>query len=86
MLQLFGMFLVGVSDSLSLRWIKNILFVTHPENKSIHPSSLKLLQTFKNTFIQVFIFLILVPLSFLYFGYELIYIALSIMFLLLTYG
>ena len=85
-LQICGMFLIGLSDSLSLRWVKNILLVTHPKNKSIHPSSLRLLQTFKNTFIQVIIFLILFPLSFYYFGFELFYYIVGFIVLILTYG
>lgn len=39
----WGMFFIGFSDSISLYWLKSILFVKHPVNKNIHPSSLKLL-------------------------------------------
>lgn len=55
------MFTCGFFDSISLYWVRKILLVTHPKNKKIHPSSLELLSTFKNTFIQVFVFLIGLP-------------------------
>lgn len=80
------MFIVGLFDSISPRWIQNILMVTHPQNKEIHPSTLKLLNTFKETFIQVLIFLVCIPSAFRYFEYDIIASFLSILFLLLTYG
>lgn len=81
-----SMFLISFSDSISLYWIRKIVLVTHPANKKIHPSSLELLSTFKNTFIQVFVFLIGLPYLFRYFNQEFIASILSTFFLLLTYG
>lgn len=84
--QNLSMFLIGFTDSVSLYWVRKILLVTHPTNKKIHPSSLELLSTFKNTFIQVFVFLIGLPYLFRYFNQEFIATLLSTFFLLLTYG
>jgi hypothetical protein len=70
-----GMFLLGIRDSTSLLWIKNI-----------HPSSKKMIDCFKMAFIQVLFFMIGIPKLFQFFGFDLIYILLNLIFLLLTYG
>ena len=80
------MFLLGLRDSLSLYWVRKILLLTHPTTKDIHPSSLKLIATLKNTFIQVFVFLIGLPTICRLLGQDLIGQSLSILFLILTYG
>ena len=81
-----ALFLIGLSDSISLYWVRKILLVTHPTNKKINPSSLELLATFKNTFIQVFVFMVGLPWLFRYFNQEFIASLLSTFFLLLTLG
>lgn len=35
-----SMFICGFYDSISVYWIRKILFVTHPTTKKIHPLSL----------------------------------------------
>lgn len=79
-------FLCGLTDSVSLYWVRKILLVTHPTTKKIHPASLKLLATFKNTFVQVFVFLIGLPYLFKYLNQDVIAFILSSFFLPLTYG
>lgn len=79
-------FLCGFLDSISLYWIRKILLVTNPATKKIHPASLELLTTIKNTFIQIFVFMIGLPWIFRYFEQEVIAIILTSLFLPLTYG
>lgn len=84
--QIIGMFLTGIADSLSLQWIRRLVLATDKRSKKIHPSSWKIINTFKNTFIQVFVFLIGLPFFFRYIEQEEISFFLSILFLSLTYG
>lgn len=81
-----GMFLLGIRDSTSLLWIKNIMLYTDPRTLKIHPSSKKMIDCFKMAFIQVLFFMIGIPKLFQFFGFDLIYILLNLIFLLLTYG
>jgi len=81
-----GMFLLGIKDSTSLSWIKNIMFFTDPRTLAIHPSSKKMIDSFKLAFVQVILIMIGIPKLFQYFGFDIIYIALNLIFLLLTYG
>lgn len=79
-------FIIGLSDSLSPYWLKHILFVMNPMTKQIHPSSYKLIHTFKNAFIQVIVLLVGLPAILDYFNLDLTAKILKIMFLLLSYG
>lgn len=79
-------FLCGFLDSISLYWVRKILLLTHPVTKKIHPASLELLTTIKNTFIQIFVFMIGLPWIFRYFEQEVMAIILTSLFLPLTYG
>lgn len=82
----WSMFVLGMRDSLSLYWIRKVLLQTHPTTKNIHPSSLVLLATLKNTLIQVLVFLIGVPMIFRFFNQEILAQTFSYFFLILTYG
>ena len=84
--QWLSMFCLGLRDAISLYWVRKILLLTHPVNKNIHPSSLKLLSTLKNTFIQVFVFIIALPWLLRYLGQDVLAQIVSIFFLVLTYG
>ena len=84
--QWISMFCLGLRDSMSLYWVRKILLLTHPVNKNIHPSSFKLLSTLKNTFIQVFVFIIALPWLLRYLGQNMLAQIVSIFFLILTYG
>jgi len=81
-----GMFLLGVKDSTSLLWIKNIMLFTDPRTLKIHPSSKKMFDCLKLAFVQVIIFMIAIPKIFQFFGFDIIYMLLNGVFLLLTYG
>lgn len=85
-IQNLGMFLLGVRDSVSLSWIKKVLFYSDPQSKRIHPSSTKMLKSLQLSFFQVIFFLILLPKIFQLLGYPLIYIIIDTLFLILTYG
>jgi hypothetical protein len=82
----FGMFVQGFKDSIDFTWIREILLYTDPQTKKIHPSSKKLLHTIFQSLIQVGIFLIAIPYPLLYFGYNIAYNAVTIFFLILTFG
>lgn len=79
-------FFCGFLDSISLYWVRKILLVTHPTTKKIHPASLELLSTLKNTFIQVFVFLVALPWICRYFDQNVMAIILTSLFLPLTMG
>lgn len=82
----FYMFLCGFFDSISIYWLRKILFTVHPITKEVHPSSFKLLETFKNAFIQVIVLFICLPAILDYLEFDLIGNILQIIFLLLSYG
>lgn len=82
----FYLFLFGLSDSLSLYWIKKILFIVHPTTKKPHSSSFTLLKTFKDAFIQVIVLLLLLPALLDYIGLDIIGDIVGVVFLLLSYG
>lgn len=80
------MFLCGMFDSLSLYWVKKILFAVHPTTKATHPSSYRLMKTFKDAFIQVIFLFICLPSLLDWVGLDFLGNVLQIIFLLLSYG
>lgn len=58
--------LLGIRDSLSPDWLRNILFFTHPQTKEIHPESKKLFSSLYKTIVQVILIYILLPKIFEY--------------------
>lgn len=58
--------LLGVRDSLSLDWLRSILFYSHPKTGELHPESKKLLDSVYRTLVQVMLIYILLPLIFDY--------------------
>ena len=84
--EIAGLFLMGLRDSISLKWVQRILFFSKPGSNQIHPSSVKMLQILKNSLIQVLVFMIGLPYLFLWVGLSPVYYGLNALFLVLTYG
>lgn len=81
------LFALGIRDSISLKWLNKLVLRTHPTTKKIHPQSYTIINTLKQTFVQVVIFLIGIPAIFRYvFNQEAFASILGTFFLLLTYG
>lgn len=80
------MFICGMSDSISLYWVSKILFATHPITKVSHPSSFRLIKTFKDAFIQVIFLFICLPAILDFIGLDFIGNVVQVVFLLLSYG
>lgn len=84
--QLILMFICGMSDSMSVYWVRKILFAIHPIKKVTHPSSYKLIKTFKDAFVQVIFLFICLPTLLDFVGLNFIGKVLQVLFLLLSYG
>ena len=81
-----GMFLVGIRDSLSYEWIRQVLFCTDAQTRRRHPDSFVLFNSLKSAFLQVIIFIFCIPKLLNFMGIYYIAFALRSLFLLLSYG
>lgn len=80
-----GHFLIGLTDSLSLKWVTGILFYTDPQTHSIMKQSVKLQKTLGRSIIQAGVITTLIPLIVRWFGFEIFYWILKMLSLLFTY-
>lgn len=83
--------ILGVRDSLSFGWIKNVLLYSHPQTGELHPQSKKLLDTAFRTVVQVLLIYILLPIVFNYLAsyssiIKVLYYYAIMMVTILTYG
>lgn len=83
--------LLGIRDSLSLDWLKSILFYSHPQTGELHPHSKRLFDSLWRTLVQVILIYILLPLIFDYLSsysslIKILYYYAMAMVTVLTYG
>lgn len=64
-----GHFLIGVMDSLSLKWISGVLFYTDPKTHKILKESIELQKTLGRSIVQAGIITTVIPLIIRYFGF-----------------
>lgn len=84
-------FLLGIRDSLSPKWLTQVLFYTHPLTRELHPGSKKLFDTFYRTIVQVVLIYILLPFVFSYLSeyssiIKVLYYYATMLVTILTYG
>ena len=82
---LTGHFLLGLFDSLSLSWIKGILFYTDPMTKRILPQSIKLQKVLLRSIVQAGVVTTLVPIILKWFGFTILGITFYVLSLIWTY-
>ena len=80
-----GHFLVGLMDSISLSWIKGILFYTDPMTKRILPQSFKLQRVLLRSIIQAGVITTLIPIILKYFGFVILGWTVYVLSLIWTY-
>ena len=80
-----GHFLHGIRDSISLSWIKGILFYTDPMTKRILPQSIKLQKVLLRSIIQAGVITTLIPITLKWFGFNIIGITFYVLSLIWTY-
>jgi hypothetical protein len=83
--------LLGIRDSLSIGWIKNVLLYSHPQTGELHPESRKLFDTGYRTIVQVILIYILLPVAFNYLAtysaiIKVLYYYAMMLVTILTYG
>ena len=64
-----GHFLLGLLDSMSLSWVKGILFYTDPMTKRILPQSIKLQRVLLRSILQAGVITTLIPIILKWFGF-----------------
>ncbi len=78
-------FLIGVRDSLYLGWIRKLIFC--PDGRGgIHPASYQLRGSLKAAFLQVGIFMFVIPIIMKFLGLHVIAFLWRAFFLILSYG
>ena len=80
-----GHFLLGVMDSVSLTWIKGILFYTDPMTKKILPQSIKLQRVLLRSIIQAGVVTTLIPMILKYCGFIILGWTVYVLSLIWTY-
>mgnify|MGYP005613110185 CR=1 FL=1 len=84
-------FLLGIRDSLSIDWIKNVVLYSHPQTGELHPQSKRLFDTAFKTIVQVILIYILLSLVFNYLAsysaiIKVLYYYAMMLVTILTYG
>ena len=82
---LIGHFLLGMRDSLSLGWIKGILFYTDPVSKKILPQSIKLQKVLLKSIIQAGVITTLIPFILSILGFKILGMLVMVLSLVWTY-
>lgn len=83
---LLGHFLIGVFDSLSLSWIRGILFYTDPVTGKILPQSIKLQHVLLRSVVQAGIITTVLPLVLKWLGWYILSFIVMGLSLIFTYG
>ena len=80
-----GHFLLGLSDSLSLSWVKGILFYTDPMTKRILPQSFKLQRVLLRSIVQAGVITTLIPILLKWLGFTILGWTVYVLSLIWTY-
>ena len=80
-----GHFLLGVFDSISLSWIKGILFYTDPMTKRILPQSIKLQRVLLRSILQAGVITTLIPIILKWLGFVVLGWTVYVLSLIWTY-
>lgn len=83
---ILGNFLIGVCDSLSISWVKGVLFYTDPLTGRILPQSIKLQQVLLRSLLQAGFITTLLPLALRWLGLNILSWIVMGLSLIFTYG
>lgn len=86
MYTIVGNFLIGFIDSISLSWIKGVLFYTDPVTGKILPQSIKLQQVLVRSIIQAGVITTLFPLVLKWLGLHVLSLIVMALSLIFTYA
>lgn len=82
----FCLFSLGIRDSLSLGWIRKLIFCTDPVTKKIHPAAITLRKSLLSALMRVGLSLFVIPLILQFLGIHTIALLFRILFLVISYG
>ncbi len=80
-----AMFLLGLRDSVSLGWIRKLIFCKDSQGRT-HPASLTIIKCLKSAMIQVGVFIFIIPLILNFLGIHILAFLWRAIFLGLSYG
>jgi uncharacterized membrane protein len=81
-----GHFLLGICDSLSISWIRGILFYTDPRTGRILPQSFKLQRVLLRSIIQAGVITTIIPLILKWLGFDILSVIVMGLSLIWTYA
>ena len=81
-----GLFLIGIMDSISWRWITDILFYTDRRNRRILRESIHLQKALLKSLVQAGLITTLLPIIVRWFGFEILGWILTGLSLIFTYS
>lgn len=83
---IIGNFLIGLIDSISMSWVKGVLFYTDPVTGKILPQSIKLQQVLFRSIIQAGVITTLLPLGLKWLGFNVLSTIVMGLSLIFTYA